>query len=393
MKAKKHKHLTLEMRVAIDHFLSSGASIPDIARRIGKDRTTVAKEIKRARIRMGKGKEPCPKLNRTPYVCNGCPDKLNCRRAKLVYSSAVAESEYQKKLRSSRAHLRITKEQVAEINEVIAPLMVERHHSVNQVYINHPDKLPFCKSTFYRYIDCGVLAVRNIDLARKVRYRVKKEYDHSRAVRNPKVRVGRFYEDFKDHVEQNPDTEVVEMDTVIGTDGGKGGACMLTLFWRKPNLMKIVMLPYRKSKYVTQAFMCLRDALGEDFASAFPVILTDNGTEFDDPESIEFSHLTGEKEASLFYCDPNCSWQKGGIERNHEFIRYVLPKGTSFAGITQKDADLLANHINSVPRVSLNGHTPYEAGLIYLGKEKMDKLGFKPIPRDEVNLSIRLIGK
>ena len=181
------------------------------------------------------------------------------------------------------------------------------------------------------------------------------------------------------------------MDTVIGTMGGKGGKCLLTLFWRKPNLMKIILLPYKKMKYVTEAFICLREMLCDDFKSVFPVILTDNGTEFDDPTSIEFSHITGEKEASLFYCDPNCSWQKGAIERNHEFIRYILPKGTSFAGLTQEQCDLITDHINSVPRVSLNGYTPYEVGLIYLGKEKMDKLDFKPIPRDEVNLSIRLI--
>lgn len=160
------------------------------------------------------------------------------------------------------------------------------------------------------------------------------------------------------------------MDTVIGTMGGKGGNCLLTLFRRKPNLMKIILLPYKQSKYVTETFIKLREVLGEDFKIVFPVILTDNGTEFDDPESIEISYLTGEKEASLYYCDPNASRQKGAIERNHEFIRYVLPKGTSFAGLTQGNCDKLADNINSVPRVSLNGHTPYEAGLMYLGKEK-----------------------
>ena len=137
--------------------------------------------------------------------------------------------------------------------------MIEKHHSVNQVYINHPEVLPFCKSTFYRYIDCGILAVRNIDLARKVRYKVKKEYGDSREVRNPKIRVGRFYLDFVEYMSNNPDSEVVEMDTVIGTMGGKGGKCLLTLFWRKPNIMKIILLPYKKTKYVTESFINLRE--------------------------------------------------------------------------------------------------------------------------------------
>lgn len=391
MKAIKFKHLRLEDRIAIETYLGYGITISKIALRIGKDRTTIAKEVKRWRYRAGQGDGDCEKLSKSPFVCNGCKDRPCCRLRKMVYTGSVADNECNKCLRSSRAHLRITKDDIQKINEVVAPLMIERHHSVNQVYINHPERLPFCKSTFYRYIDCGILAVRNIDLARKVRYKVKKEYDYSREVRNPRIRVGRFYSDFVDFIGSNPDTEVVEMDTVIGTSGGKGGKCLLTIFWRKPNLMKVILLPYKRSKYVTQAFICLREALGNDFKSAFPAILTDNGTEFDDPESIEFSHLTGEKETSVFYCDPNSSWQKGGIERNHELIRYILPKGTSFSGLTQKDCDLIADNINSVPRVSLNGHTPYEAELMYLGKEKMDKLGFKAIARDEVNLSIKLI--
>lgn len=391
MKVQKYKHIRLEDRIAIETYLKYGITISNIAKRIGKDRTTVAKEIKLHRFHTGHGKELCQKLKASPYVCNGCERQPICRLYKFVYSGSVAQSEYNKTLKSARAHLRISKEDIQRINDIVSPLMIEKHHSVNQVYINHPEALPFCKSTFYRYIDCGILEVKNIDLARKVRYKIKKEYKHDRGVRNPKIRVGRFYRDFKDFIENNPDTEIVEMDTVIGTAGGKGGNCFLTLFWRKSNLMKIILLPYKKIKYVTEAFISLREKLGDDFRSVFPVILTDNGVEFDDPQSIEFSHITGIKETSLFYCDPNCSWQKGGIERNHEFIRYILPKGTSFAGLTQKDCDVITNNINSIPRVSLNGYTPYEAALIFLGKEKMDRLNLKQIPRDEVNLSIKII--
>ena len=62
----------------------------------------------------------------------------------------------------------------------------------------------------------------------------------------------------------------------------------------------------------------------------------------------------------IFYCDPMASWQKGRLEKDHEFIRYVLPKGTTFSGLTQPKAILLANHINRTTRASLNGCTPFE---------------------------------
>jgi len=63
---------------------------------------------------------------------------------------------------------------------------------------------------------------------------------------------------------------------------------------------------------------------------------------------------------ALFYCDPMASWQKPHIEKNHEFIRYVIPKGRSLNSYTQEDMTLLMNHINSVRRPSLNYQSPYE---------------------------------
>ena len=181
------------------------------------------------------------------------------------------------------------------------------------------------------------------------------------------------------------------MDTVIGTQGGKGGKCFLTILFRAFNLMLIRVLPYKRSEYVTGAFEELKNALGDsEFSRLFEVILTDNGTEFSDPESIEISTKTGERLSSVYYCDPNSSWQKGCIEKNHEYIRYVLPKGTSFAGITQENANLLASHINSVPRLSLNNQSPYEAAIGFIGKHNMDLLGIQKISNDEIDLSIRL---
>ena len=81
------------------------------------------------------------------------------------------------------------------------------------------------------------------------------------------------------------------------------------------------------------------------------------------------------------------------LEKNHEYIRYILPKGTSFAGLTQNDCDLLASHINSVPRISLGNLTPYQSSLQIFGKDILDKLNICEIDKDEVNLSSKLLRK
>ena len=272
--------------------------------------------------------------------------------------------------------------------------MIHKHHSVNQVFISHPELLPFSKSTFYKYIDLGILHVKNIDLQRKVRFKVSKDYDYKRTKCNIKIKIGRFYSDFKDYLEFHPNASIVEMDTVIGTSGGKGGKCFLTLVFRQFNFMLIYLLPYKKSIYVTAVFHHLQSLLGpHEFKRLFEVILTDNGTEFSDPESIERDFSSGEKLSSLFFCDPNSSWQKGSIEKNHEYIRYILPKGTSFAGLTQNDCFLIASHINSVPRVSLNNLSPYEIALPFIGEENIKKINISKIPYDDIDLSIRLLKK
>ena len=294
-----------------------------------------------------------------------------------------------------RANLYITKDQISSINEFIAPLMIEKHHSVNHIYIEHSELLPFSKSTFYKYIDLGILNVRNIHLTRKVRYKVKKEVNYDRHERlNPKIKIHRFYRDFKDYIELNPNASIVEMDTVIGTSGGKGGKCFLTLLFRQFNFMLVYLLPYKKSEYVTKVFNQLKEQLGTDeFKRLFQVILTDNGTEFSDPESIEIDPETGEVLCQLFYCDPNSSWQKGSLEKNHEYIRYVLPKGTSFAKLSQDDCFLLSSHINSIPRLSLNNHSPYESALLFIGEKNMRTLNISKLDYKDVNCSPSLLIK
>lgn len=392
---RKNSHLTYKDRSIIHEFLNYGYTFTAIANRIGKDRTTVAKEIKAHRyIRpYRKSREiDCPLLFRPPYVCNGCKNLGNCRRAKYLYDAAIAEHEYRQLLSTRRANLRITKDEIAAINDVIAPLMVHKNHSINHVYVSHPELLPFSRSTLYRYIDLGLLNVKNIDLQRKVRYKVKKEYDYSRQKIDHTFRLGRQYHDFQDYMELHPQASIVEMDTVIGTIGGKGGKCMLTLLFRAFNFMLIYLLPYKKVQYVNEVFFELKEKLGdEEFSRLFEVILTDNGTEFSDPESIEISTKNGKRLSNVFFCDPNASWQKGAIEKNHEYIRYVLPKGTSFAGLSQQDCCLLASHINSVPRKSLNNQSPFEAAAGFVGLKNIEIFGISKIEYDDVNLSIRLL--
>ncbi len=151
---------------------------------------------------------------------------------------------------------------------------------------------------------------------------------------------------------------VVEMDTVIGKR--KCNNRLLTMLLRKNDVMLLFLIPDGRAESVERVFNWLEAALGtERFRRLFPVILTDNGSEFKSVESLETS-INYEYRTRIFYCDPMASWQKGALEKNHEFIRYVLPKGESMADYTQDDITLLMNHINSIKRDKLGGRSPYE---------------------------------
>jgi IS30 family transposase len=201
----------------------------------------------------------------------------------------------------------------------------------------------------------------------------------------------RNYERFGKYLEQNPDTDVVEMDTVIGLQQSR--KVLLTLLFRSCNLMLMFLLEDKTQKSVIEALNWLSDELGIIlFQRLFPVILTDRGTEFLNAEAIECDR-NGEIKTRLFYCDPQCSWQKGALERNHEFIRYVLPKGTSFDRLKQEDITLLSNHINSLARDKFHGKTPYMLSKVLLDDKLHEVMKLVEIKPDDVCLKPSLLIK
>ena len=192
----------------------------------------------------------------------------------------------------------------------------------------------------------------NIDLPRKVRYRVRKKKKPVKV--DKQCHVGRTYEDFQEYLAANPDIAVVEMDSV---EGRKGGKVLLTIYFRNCSLMQAFIRNHNTARSVTDIFNDLYDRLGHEvFTELFPVILTDRGSEFTDPLAIEFSR-DGRRRTRVFYCDPQRSNQKGGIEVTHEFIRRILPKGTSFDGLTQDDVSLMMSHIDSYKRKKLGNRS------------------------------------
>lgn len=424
------KHLTLEDRIYIENELNKGTSFKDIAKFLCKDPTTISKEVKAHRLSdwYHKGtfynaknfcihryhcqktnacgkivlcgikctscptcnqtckdfeKERCSRLDKAPYVCNGCTKKINhCTIAqKYTYNARFSDRKYHEKLSDSRAGVNLTKHELRKKDSIISPL-IQQGQSPYQIVTNHPE-LNLSVRTVYSYLDQGLFTARNVDLKRKVKFKPRK--CHKTQITDRTVFINRTYQDFQ--MLQLP--FCTEMDTVHSSRESK--KTLLTFFFTREKLFLAFLMDRCTEGAVRRVFDRLEKRLGTyGFLSTFEYILTDRGTEFGDPESLEIG-VNGIQRTSIYYCDPMRSGQKGGLEEAHTMLRMVLPKGTCFEFLTQWDVNLIVSHINSTPREILGGRTPYSVALKTMGEDVLNAFQLRPIAPDEVNLTPKLI--
>lgn len=433
---------TYEDRLLLQKHLKEGMSFKKIAAELHKDPSTISREVRKYSVEVATGKpgfsfnacknrmsckvktpslcgeectrkhsvglfcktcrcnEHCPdyveeictvRLH-VPYVCNACPSIDKCTLLKTFYDAEKAHLKSHQVISESRSGLSTSEEEIARLNRIITPL-VRQGHSIHEIYVTHQDELMCSEKTIYNYIDDCLLEVRNIDLPRKVRFRARRKKPEFKVDKG--CRIGRSYKEFEAFMEENPDTAVVQMDSVIGKVGGK---CLLTIHFVESSLMLAFLRDANTSQSVLNIFDRLDQKLGGlRFNRLFPVILTDNGCEFSNPKKIEYREYAvegyGFRRTSIFYCDAGSPYQKGAIEVNHELIRRVLPKGSSFDDLTQEDITRMMNHINSYKRKKLNNRSPYETFSFYFGEETLKRLGCESVPADQILLKPALLKK
>ena len=433
------KHFTLDDRSALQAGLDQKKSFRAIAKELHKDPSTLAKEVKLNRTAYGrcfytnsfgnlckyarlckktnlchnrakckaslcyrcrihdrrricpdfvKFDHICPATEKAPFVRNSCSRFNRCDCFRFKYKATAAQSSYEDRLRDTRTGIDMTAERLALLDQIVTP-RIKKGDSPQTIIRNNPG-LKVSSRTIYNYVDQGLLSVKNLDLPKKVVYkpRVKKK-DYP--VKDSGIFNGRTYNDFLELVRNDPEraAKTVEMDTVVGCEGSK--KVILTLFFRPYKLQLLFLMPDKTALSVKTVFDRIEDKLTPiGFQQAFPVILTDRGSEFSDPDSLE-TGIQSEMRTSIYYCDPMCSNQKAYCERNHECIRKVLLKKSSFDSLTCYDIRKLCWHINSTKRASLNGQSPIKLASLLLPKEIFEALDLREIPCNEINLTPTLL--
>ena len=416
-----NKHLTLDERKIIQAGIENRSNKVDIARTIGKDPTTVAKEIRKHRTfkprnqfiypsicihrqECGGCKRQCPryeeikcnKRDRSPGACNKCPKMATCHLDKYFYYATTADKDYKFDLVDFRQGINMTTLEVKELAGILKPLL-DQGQSLYQIKSSHKE-IKQCIKTLYNYIEMGVFknyGIDNFSLKEKVN---RKQFNNKYKKRKePANYENHKYKDYLKFKEENPEVPTTEMDTVLNC---QSGPYIQTFYFEGSRIIIGFIHENKTSESMSKTLDNLENKLGHDlYRELFSLILTDRGVEFEKVDLFEFNQDTGEFRTNIFYCDAYRSSQKPHVENTHNYIRDIIPNEIDISNITQDDLDLMFSHINSTPRNSLKGKTPYEVFCFMMstfdnperGKEILNSLNIKEIKRDEVVLKPYLL--
>lgn len=417
----KNLHLTVQERIIIEKGIENGSTKAAIALTIGKDKSTVGKEIKKHRELVHKSSykincanmkncshnhvcdncadfKPftCNRRDRSPGACNGCSKYTYCRYDKYRYKADFSHKKYREDLVDFRTGINMSYEECKAMADIIVPL-IKAGHSPYHIVTNHPE-LNISEKTLYNYIENGIFrefGLLDIDLRIKTKRKITKKASNKYKKREDKKYLnGRTYDDFINYTAENKNLSVVEMDTVY--NNGSTGPFMQTFKFLDYSFMFIVYQEEKTAKSMVEGVDLLEKILGEDlFSEEVAIIKTDRGSEFCDAEGFE-KEENESRRTRIFYCDPMASGQKGSLENNHKEIRYICPKENDLKDLglnSQEKANLIVSHINSQSKEHLKGKSPLEV-MEFMNPalyQKFKDFGIERINKDNIVLKPYLL--
>lgn len=406
---KEKKRLGHDDRINLQAAIAKGLTLAQAAKLLGKSRSTVYREIvnnatvKDCRHTCAHCAKSCPASQRPafrngrcplfeagecerwktwPYCCNGCPESQHCTDRKRYYDCVDANARSIRNRHAPRTYKGISDDDVARIDEAVSE-GVRNGQSLHHIFESDASlKAICCERTARRYVYAGYLSVKAHQLPRYVRFSHRYDYSERKPVNVARM-LGRTYSDYRKHVESHPEANLWQYDSVEGKATDR--KAILTITYPEFRFQFGFLIAKGNAQSALRKLAYLRKLLGADYAAVFECNLSDNGPEFARFHEIE------EWGVKAFFTNPYRSTDKASCERNHEFIRYVIPKGRSLDGLTQAKVELLFSHINSYVRGSNENRTPYDLMAARFGEGFMEAIGIRRIPAKEVCLKPSLL--
>jgi IS30 family transposase len=317
----RYSHLTLEERCRLRGLIEMGLSISEIARRLGRHRATIHREIGRNRCASG-------------YR----PDSADRRAwARKLRGSRIGRSTRLRASVGDRLAMGWSPEQIAGRMELEGS---EHTLSAESIYR-------------HAYSPAG----RRAGLLRLLAQR--------KSTRGRRRRTGRREPAIPNRTPIHQRPTKAHLRSQFGHWEGdlmhfrSQRDILLTLQERKSRLTLARRLLGKDADGAAQA---VAEELGGLPARARRTITYDNGGEFARHEDV-----TEKIGLRAYFCDPHSPWQRGGIENANGRLRRDLPRKTSLNGYTHADIDDVIWNLNATPRKCLGYQTPIEAFAANLG--------------------------
>jgi len=309
-----YQQLSQEERYTIMAFLKTGYSLTDVARVIGRHKSTVSRELSRNRRPTG---------YYTPKVAH---DYAVARRHKARRGSNFTKEQWQIILFLIRQDF--SPEQVSNI--ISKYFSFTMSHETMYQYILYDKKHG---GSIYKHL-------RFVPKRRRKRYN-----SHDSRGR---LAGKRMINDRPSEINSRSTIGHWEGDTVIGSDRHH---CIVTLVERKTGFVIIKKIHARTAVEVNKACIAAIREHGRKFIS----ITFDNGTEFHGYKQLEELFPI-----TCYFANPYHSWERGTNENTNGLIRQYIPKKSCMKNITQTTCDRIAYKLNTRPRKRLGFKTPYE---------------------------------
>ena len=341
-KPRKYTHLSERDRYKIEVLLDSKKTTQEIALLLGRNRSTIHREILRGTIKRLQS-------NLTE---------------KKKYRANAAQSDYLRRCSNRERSLKIGKDKALEA--YIRTKILKDRFSPDALLGQIKTKgLKFdrtiCTKTLYNYIESGIFSgISHKDLWEKSK---RKKHPYKTIVRiTTKNRRSRSIEERPKDVGNRLEYGHWEGDSVKSARKSKAG--LLTLTERKTREQLIIKIPQATHEAVQSALDKLEKKLGRRFKIKFKSITFDNGSEFLNWQSLEASILRpGEQRTTIYFAHAYSSWERGTNENHNRMIRRFVPKGYDIGGFSDEEIKVVEDWMNNYPRRILGYNTPKQAAI------------------------------
>lgn len=419
----------------IEFYLNENKSIAEIGRLLVKDESTIRKEIKNYSSFFGSARKCSNCLNKDnchqKYLCNKIPDKIKCSKCKYCVQAVKICPNYKVSIEcdllKKNHHVCNSCELYFKCKKVKikyhAETAIKMHNAVQRVsridtkldkfpqefkeYLSNrikngispdiimntlPEKYQMYKSatsSFYSWIDKGLLDCCNLDLRNKVsRVRYGENTLKRNTVKGHQLN-GRSIEDLSQEERENRPLGIVELDTV---EGIKGGELLFTIMIPCFSLMLGFKIKEKTQEEIGKVLDNLEDKLDSYFYVIFRKAIPDNGVEFLDFELLERSIHEGlNKRMEIHYTHTYAPYEKPHIENNHILLRWLIEKGYDISLLSADDILDIINRLNNYPRPKKGYKTPLQLLEEGLGDYILDLLNLHHIPIEELNMKDMII--